>query len=74
MSCLSFYFLVKYYSGGNIRDSKVGLACDSSCGEHKFVQFLVESPEGKIKHEGHLSREMTLKSILNDWLGGLEGG
>jgi len=71
---LSFYFLAKYYSGDNIRDSEVGLACNSFCGEDKFVQFLVERPEGKITHERPLSREITLKSILNDWLGGLEGG
>jgi len=63
MSCLSFYFLAKYYSSGNIRDSEVGLACDTSCGEEKFVRCLLERPEGKITHERPLGREITLKLI-----------
>jgi len=34
----------------------------------------VERPEGKITHERPLGMEITLKLILCDWLGGLEGG
>jgi hypothetical protein len=51
MSYLTFYFLAKYYSSVNIRDSEEGLAYDSSCGEEKFVQILVQRPEGKITYE-----------------------
>jgi len=61
MSC----FLAKYYSSGNVRDSEVGLACDSSCGEDKFVHFLVERPEGKIKRGRPLGRKLTLKLFLS---------
>jgi hypothetical protein len=73
MICLSFYFLTKYCSVSSIRDREVGLAYDGSFGEEKFVQFLVERPEGKITQERPLGMEIKLKLILNDWIGWLGG-
>ena len=50
------------------------MACDIFCGEDKLVQFLVERPGGKIPIERPLGREITLKLILNDWIGWLGVG